>query len=42
MVNLVLLAAGYKERAGDGSKYCDDEINDSFPIDLFHFFLVVF
>ena len=38
MVNLVLLAACHEEWAGDGSKYSDDEINDSFPIDLFHFF----
>ena len=41
MVNLVLIAAGYKERAYDGSKNSDDEVDDSFPINLFHFFLVV-
>lgn len=36
-----LLAAGYEERTDDGSKNGDDEVDDSFPIDLFHFFLVV-
>jgi hypothetical protein len=41
VVNLVLIAAGYKERAYDGSKNSDDEVDDSFPINLFHFFLVV-
>lgn len=48
MVNLVyaldeqmmaqLLAAGYEERTDDGSKNGDDEVDDSFPINLFHFF----
>ena len=38
MVNSVLIAAGYKERAYDGSKNSDDEVDDSFPINLFHFF----
>ena len=37
VVNLVLIAAGYKERAYDGSKNSDDEVDDSFPINLFHF-----
>ena len=41
MVNLVLIAAGYKERAYDGSKNSDDEVDDSFPINLFHFFCVL-
>ena len=38
VVNSVLIAAGYKERAYDGSKNSDDEVDDSFPINLFHFF----
>ena len=34
----LLLAAGYEERTDDGCKNGDDEVDDSFPIDLFHFF----